>query len=148
MQDDRAVRTEFGIDADAIMRMYPLGSFANPKEALARLTTDVEFACEARRVARAMHHEGRARLPLLVGYSVDPVNPGRAFHGLDSNLLFGNNFGAPSNHVLTPADLVVFEAMSTFWRRFMETGDPNPRGVPVQWPPYRPNPPGGERRIH
>ena len=51
--------------------------------------------------------------------------------------MFGNNFAAPSNHVLTPADLVVFDAMSTFWRRFMETGDPNPQGVPVQWPPYR-----------
>jgi hypothetical protein len=30
--------------------------------------------------------------------------------------------------------------MSTFWRRFMETGDPNARGVPLQWPPYRPGP--------
>jgi hypothetical protein len=29
--------------------------------------------------------------------------------------------------------------MSTFWRRFMETGDPNPRGH-THWPPYRPRP--------
>jgi hypothetical protein len=31
----------------------------------------------------------------------------------------------------------LFGTMSTFWARFAETGDPNPRGVPVQWPRYR-----------
>jgi Carboxylesterase family len=56
------------------------------------------------------------------------------------NFLFGNNFAAPSNHVLTSTDLLVYETMSTFWRRFAETGDPNPRGLPVQWPPYRSGP--------
>jgi carboxylesterase type B len=65
------------------------------------------------------------------------VTPGRAFHGLESNLLFGNDFMPPTPHVLNAADLMVFGAMSTFWRRFAETGDPNPRGVPVQWPMYR-----------
>jgi hypothetical protein len=68
------------------------------------------------------------------------VNPGRAFHGLELNLLFGNNFGAPSNHVLTAPDIAVYEAMSTFWRRFADSGDPNPAAQPVQWPPYRPGP--------
>ena len=41
--------------------------------------------------------------------------------------------------MLTPADNVIFDAMSTFWFRFLERGDPNPRGAPVQWPPYRPD---------
>lgn len=38
---------------------------------------------------------------------------------------------------LTPADQRVYDTMSTVWRRFIETGDPNPRGVPEQWPPYQ-----------
>jgi para-nitrobenzyl esterase len=138
LQYDRAVRTEFGMDADTILRVYPATAFSTPKDALARLTSDVEFACEARRIARVMHYDGAPVYVYSFDYTVDPVNPGRAFHGLESNLIFGNNFGAPSNHVLTPPDLVVFDAMSTFWRRFMETGDPNPRGVPIQWPLYRP----------
>jgi len=63
---------------------------------------------------------------------------GRSFHGLDLNFVFGNNFAAPSSHVLTAAEVSLFGAISTFWARFAETGDPNPRGQPVQWPPYRP----------
>jgi para-nitrobenzyl esterase len=140
LQYDRAVRTEFGMDADAVLGLYPATMFPTAKDALARLTGDVEFVCEARRIARVMHHDGAPVYVYSYEYPVDPVNPGRAFHGLDTNLLFGNNFAAPSNHVLTPADLVIYDAMSTFWRRFIETGNPNPRGAPVQWPPYRPGP--------
>ncbi|MGQ0732132.1 MAG: carboxylesterase/lipase family protein [Acidobacteriota bacterium] len=143
LQYERAVRTEFGMDADAVLRLYPASGFPTPKDALAQLTTDAEFACEARRVARVMHHDGAPVYAYAFEYIVGAVNRDRAFHGLDVTLVFGNNFGAPSNHVLTPADLVVFDAMSTYWRRFMETGDPNPRGAPVQWPPYRPDPAQG-----
>jgi para-nitrobenzyl esterase len=139
LQYERTVQTEFGIDTAAILNQYPAGAYPSPKDALARLTTDVEFACEARRVARAMHDDGAPVFVYSFEYPVNAVNPGRAFHGLEANLLFGNNFGAPSNHVLTPADLVVFDAMSTYWSRFAENGDPNPRGAPVQWPPYRPD---------
>lgn len=137
IQYDRAVRAEFGMDADAVIRTYPLAPFANPKEALARLTTDAEFVCEARRIARAVHREGAVVWVYSLDHSVDPVNPGRAFHGLDRNLVFGNTFGPPSNYVLAGVDLEVSNVMSSFWRRFMETGDPNPRGRPAPWPPYR-----------
>jgi para-nitrobenzyl esterase len=139
LQYERTVQAEFGMDAPAILQQYPAAAYPSPKDALSRLTTDVEFACEARRVARAMHDDGAAVFLYSFEYSVDAVNPGRAFHGLEPNLLFGNNFGAPSNHVLTSPDLVVFDTMSTYWSRFMASGDPNPRGVPVQWPPYRPD---------
>jgi len=85
-----------------------------------------------------MHHDG-APVFFYSFESVDAVTPGRAFHGLEPNLLFGNNY-APRRLVLIAGDLVIFDTMSTFWRRFAETGDPNPRGTPVQWPPYRPGP--------
>ncbi len=139
LQYERAVRTEFGMDAEAILGLYPAASFPTPKDALARLTADAEVVCEARRVARAMHHDGAPVFLYSFEYTVDAVMPGRAFHGLEPNLLFGNNYAAPT-HVLNAADLVIFDAMSTYWRRFAETGDPNPRGRPVQWPSYRPGP--------
>jgi para-nitrobenzyl esterase len=138
LQYERIVQGEFGMDATAILRTYPATAFLTPKDALARVTTDAEFTCEARRIARVMHHDGAPVYVYSFEYTVDPVNPGRAFHGLESNLIFGNNFGPPSNHILTTPDLVIHETMSTFWRRFADTGDPNPRGLPVQWPPYRP----------
>jgi para-nitrobenzyl esterase len=136
VQYDRQVRTEFGIEADAILRLYPSGAFPSAKDALARLTTDAEFTCEARRIARVMHHDGAPVYLYSLEYAIDPVNPGRAFHGLDSNLIFGNNFGPPSNYGLTTPDLALYDTMSTFWRRFANTGDPNVRGVPEQWPAY------------
>jgi para-nitrobenzyl esterase len=139
-QYERVVQGEFGMDAPAVLRTYPATAFATPKDALGRLATDVEFVCEARRIARVMHHDGAPVYVYSFEYSVDAVNPGRAFHGIDTNFLFGNNFGAPSNHVLTAADVSVYGVMSVFWHRYIETGDPNPRGQPVQWPPYRPGP--------
>jgi para-nitrobenzyl esterase len=140
LQYESALRTEFGMDADAILRIYPATAFANPKEALARVTADAEFVCEARRLARMVHYDGAPLYLYSFEYFVSAVPPGRAFHGLDSNFVFGNDFGAPSNHVLTPDDVSLFRTISTFWARFAETGDPNPRGQPVQWPPYRPGP--------
>ena len=65
------------------------------------------------------------------------MTPGRAFHGLETNLVFGNNFGAPSNHVLTAADLGLFQAMSGFWGRFADTGSPTAPGDVVRWPLFR-----------
>jgi carboxylesterase type B len=137
LQYERAVRNEFGMDADAALRAYESPA-STPKDMLGRMATDVEFTCEARRMARALHHEGSRVFLYSFEYSVDEVNPGRAFHGIEANFVFGNNFTAPAAHALTPADLVVYDAMSRFWRRFMETGDPNSPGVPVQWPTYRP----------
>ena len=147
LQYDRAVRAEFGMDADAVLRLYPATSFATPKDALARLTGDVEFVCEARRIARVMHHDGAAVYLYSFDYAIDAVTLGRAFHGLDTNLLFGNNFVAPSNHVLTAADLALFGSMSTYWRQFAETGTPNHADNPIQWPAFRPQPSYGSAPV-
>ncbi len=136
-QYEQAVRKEFGMDAEAVLRVYPATAFPTPKDALARLTGDAGVVCEAQRVARVMHHDGAPLFLYSFEYTVDEVMPGRAFHGLEPNILFGNNYAAPT-HVLDAADLVIFDTMSTYWRRFMETGDPNPRGRPVEWPSYRP----------
>jgi len=145
-QYESVIRDEFGMDAAAVLNLYPASGFATPKDALARVTADVEFVCEARRVARVMHHDGAPVYVYSFEYPLAGVTAGRAFHGLESNFLFGNSFaagavpGIAAARPLTASDLVIYDAMSNHWRRFMETGDPNPRGQPVQWPPYRPGP--------
>jgi para-nitrobenzyl esterase len=136
-QYEAVVRSEFGADAPAVLGLYPATAFPSPKDALAQLTGDAEYVCEARRVARLV---SQARVDVYFysfEHTVDAVTPGRAFHGLESNLLFGNNFGAPSNHVLTTADLALFRAMSGYWRRFADTGNPNTPGEAVRWRPFR-----------
>lgn len=136
-QYEAAVQNEFGTDAPAVLRLYPATAFPSPKDALSQLTGDAEYVCEARRVARLA---SQARVDVYFysfEHTIDAVTPGRAFHGLESNLLFGNNFGAPSNHVLTGADLELFRAMSGYWRRFADTGNPNAPGEAVRWPLFR-----------
>ena len=136
-QYEAVVRSEFGADATAVLGLYPAAAFPSPKDALAQLTGDAEYVCEARRVARLV---SQARVDVYFysfEHAIDAVTPGRAFHGLESNLLFGNNFGAPSNHVLTTADLALFRAMSGYWRRFAETGNPNSPGEAMRWPLFR-----------
>jgi para-nitrobenzyl esterase len=139
-QYERAVFGEFSSEAPAALRLYPSGAFATPKDALAKMTGDVEYVCDARRVARFVH---RAGLPVYLysyEYKIDDVSPGRAPHGTESNLLFGNDFAAPTAHVLTPADLSLFSTMSGYWRRFAESGDPNEPGNRVEWPAFRHDP--------
>lgn len=67
---------------------------------------------------------------------VRQIDGGRASHGLESNFLFGNNFAAPSNHVLNAADLSLFSALSGYWANFAATGDPADAGSPVRWPRF------------
>jgi para-nitrobenzyl esterase len=146
LQYESVIRDEFGMDASAVLNLYPASTFATPKDALARVTADVEFVCEARRIARVMRHDGAPVYFYSFEYPLEGVTSGRAFHGLESNFLFGNAFaagavpGITAARPLTASDQVIYDAMSSYWRRFIETGDPNPRGQPVQWPTYRPGP--------
>ena len=134
-QYENVVRTELGSIASAVLRQYPVSAFPSPKDALAQLTGDAEFVCEARRVARLV---SRARVPVYLysfAYTIDAVAPRRSIHGLEANLLFGNNFGAPSNHVLTAADLRLFQTMSGYWGAFAERAQPGSSDA-VHWPVF------------
>jgi para-nitrobenzyl esterase len=145
-QYESAIRSEFGMDAASVLSQYPSGAFATPKDALARIAADVDYVCEARRVVRFLHHDGAPVYLYSFEYPLEGVTAGRAIHGLESNFLFGNSFtagsvpGITSARALTAADLVIYDAMSHFWRQFMESGEPGPRGQPTSWPAYRPGP--------
>jgi para-nitrobenzyl esterase len=143
-QYESVIRNEFGMDAANVLLQYPTQRFATPKDALARVAADVEYVCEARRVMRFLHHDGAPVYLYSFEYPLEGVTMGRAIHGLESNFLFGNAFTAGSvpgitvARALSAADRIIYDAMSHFWRQFMENGDPGPRGQPTPWPPYRP----------
>ena len=103
-QYDSTLATEFGADAAAVASMYGTPGGATPEEAaasrkatLAAIVGDAEYVCEARRIARLVERSGTPVFAYSFDYEIDPVAPDHVIHGLDNNLLFGNNFGAPSN---------------------------------------------------
>ena len=148
-QYEAAVDTEFGIDAAAILARYPAGEFASPRDALARVVGDVDYTCEARRVARLVE---RTQTPVFLysfDYEVDPVVLDRVVHGLDVNFVFGNNFGPPlfASHALNPTEKALSQAMAGYWSRFADTGNPNTDDpAVVHWPAFT-RPSGGGRGV-
>jgi para-nitrobenzyl esterase len=129
------VTREFGFDGLAILERYPSAQYATPKDALARLTGDAEYVCEARRVALFAEKTGTPVYLYSFEHSVDELSDGRSIHGLEPNFLFGNNFGPPSNHVLNVVDQTLFSTMSEYWARFAATGNPN-AGSDFEWPRF------------
>jgi para-nitrobenzyl esterase len=149
---------EFGDDAEAVAAAYPAANYSSPQEALARVVGDGQFVCEARRLGdliadgglrgRGPHEEHgtgkRQKSPVFMysyEYVLDDLSPGHVPHGVESNIIFGNNYsGAPLNvnHTLTAADLALHAEMAGYWARFAATGDPN-GGNALEWPEYRKN---------
>ena len=122
-----AVESEFGADAAAVLAAYPGDAFASPKDALAAVAGDVEYVCEARRMARLIESTGTPAFLYLFGHEVVPVAGNRVVHGLEVNFVFGNNYGPPlfPNYALGPVDLEIAHAMAGYWTRFAITGSPN-----------------------
>ena len=149
-QYEATVDTEFGAEAAAVLATYPAANFGSPKDALARLVGDVEYVCEARRVARLIARTKTRVFLYSFDYEVDPVLPDRVAHGFEVNFVFGNNFGPPlfAPYVLGPADLALSQAIGSYWTRFAATGDPNrhpedaddgdgDNGGAVRWPAFK-----------
>ena len=140
VQYEAAILAEFGADAPLVLAKYPAADFASPKDALSRLAGDVEYVCEANRLANLIE---RTKTPVFLysfEYEVDPVVLDRVVHGLDVNFVFGHNFGPPlfAPYTLGATDLALFRELSGYWTRFMRSGHPNTEDPNVvHWPAFR-----------
>jgi para-nitrobenzyl esterase len=139
-QYEAALDREFGAEAAAVLTAYPAAEFSSPKDALVRLIGDVEYTCEARRIARLIE---RTKTPVYL-YSfdreIDAVVADRVAHGMDVNFVFGNNYGPPlfPAFALTGTDLALSQAISGYWTRFAATGNPNSDDPSiVHWPAFK-----------
>ena len=132
------VQREFGAGAAAILAEYAAAAFPSPKDALVQLVGDVEYACEARRVARLIEATKTPVYLYSFEYEVDAVIADRVAHGMDVNFVFGNNFAPPlfPAHALGPADLALSRATGAYWTRFASTGSPNNDDA-VEWHAFR-----------
>ena len=111
-----------------MLAMYPPPSAPSAAEQMARLVGDVQFVCEARRLARLIE---RTKTPTYVysyDYVIDSLAPDHVIHGVEANILFGNDYTTPAftaNHPLDASDLALHSAMAGYWTRFAKTGNPN-----------------------
>jgi para-nitrobenzyl esterase len=136
-QYEEWVIDEFGPNAPAILAMYPVASAA-PAGVMARIVGDAQFVCEARRLARAIERTRTAAYLYSYEYAIAELSVDRVLHGVESHILFGNNYLPPlfPNHQLDAADNALHAAMSGYWARFAATGDPNDN-VAVHWPAFK-----------
>jgi carboxylesterase type B len=124
---------DFGPDADAAARLYPVGSDGDVRARVAEVFGDTQFTLGAREVARAVSaHQPRTWRYLFTRRR--PGQTGGPDHGDEVRYVFGAlGDGATFDHV----DTTLTATMQDTWVRFATTGDPNGGGVLPHWPPYR-----------
>jgi para-nitrobenzyl esterase len=121
------VATEFGPDAGAVLARYPAGSYPLPADALARIVGDGQFMCECSRLARFFSAVHVPAYLFSYEYEIDDLAQDRVIHGVEANILFGNNYAPPqfANHPLNAFDNALHAQMAGYWSRFAATGNPN-----------------------
>ena len=136
---------EFGPFAATVSTLYPadldpLSAPPAPAEAMARVVGDGQFACEARRLARLIEQQGVPVYLFSFEHEIQALAGNHVIHGLESNVIFGNNYVPPQfqNYTLTAADLALHAAMSGYWTRLAATGNPNTDDDSVvRWPAFK-----------
>ncbi len=120
---------------DAIMGLYPVGAYPSPVAAFARVTTDAEFACQSRRVARAF---AKAQSQPVYRYLFDhrlqndpALKTAGAVHTVEHPFFFAWQGTYHPNDT----DLAVQRLMLGYWTRMARTGNPN-GGSDPDWPAY------------
>jgi para-nitrobenzyl esterase len=130
------VRRVFPQVAGLLLAQYPASSYATPRQAWVALTSDAQFICPARTIARSA--AAGLQQPVYRYLFSHAFDSGRgralgAWHGLELLWVFGHvdaNGYRPS-----AAEQALSDAMIGYWSRFAATGDPNGAGA-VAWPLY------------
>ena len=134
------LQTEFGSDAPRVLSKYPADAFPSPTEAIAHVVTDGQFVCETRRLGRLIERTGTRTYLFSYEYLIDALSPGHVVHGVDSNIVFGNDY-VPNQflpHALDADDNVLHAAMQGYWTRFARSGNPNSDDDSVvHWPAFK-----------
>jgi para-nitrobenzyl esterase len=118
---------------------YPVREYGTPRQALIAMTTDAQFVCPCRTIARAAaasQQEPVFRYFFTQRLSRLPGSALGAFHGLELFFVF-QRLELVQSYRATKDDLALQAAMLGYWTRFAATGDPSRNGA-VNWPRYDP----------
>ncbi len=125
--------------AAAILNAYPVSQYGSPRLAFTALTSDANFICPARRIARAAT-QGQAAPVYRYFFTHPPDNASPAVramgavHGMELFYVF--QVLDALSYRPTSGELELAEFIGVSWRQLAATGNPSPPGGPA-WPRYR-----------
>lgn len=123
----------FGSDArNRIIAAYPVSTYASPQQAFVQLTTDAQFTCTSRRVARVIAGAQKQQVFRYVFSHTMTNDPQLKQQGAGHTIEHAFLFPFAGKYGPTDADRAVQRLMVGYWTRFARTGNPNGGGVP-QW---------------
>jgi para-nitrobenzyl esterase len=129
-----AIDTVFGAPArERILALYPVGAYASPRKAFTQVTTDAEFTCASRRVARTL---ARAQQEPVYRYLFDQAlenDPQQKASGPIHTVEHPFLFAWQGAYRPTDAERAVQRSLVGYWTRMAKTGDPNGGGDRA-WP--------------
>lgn len=129
-----SVKQRYGPFADNLLKAYPVSETMIPKTAR-DLARDAAFGWHTWSWARLQTTTGKSPVYLYYfdqhpTFSVDSPRAGQGSpHAQEVAYVFGHL--DKSNPETTPSDLVISEAMATYWTNFAKKGHPNGQGVPL-----------------
>jgi para-nitrobenzyl esterase len=130
-----AIDKVFGAVARSkILALYPASAYPSPRRAFAQVTTDAQFTCKSRSVARALSQAQKQPVyRYLFNYVLDNdprLKAVGAAHTVEHMFMFAWQ----GSYRPTENDRAVQRQIVHYWTRMAKTGNPNGGGDP-EWPP-------------
>jgi para-nitrobenzyl esterase len=130
-----ATKSKYRDLADQFLKVYPVASESDVRDAFLHAMRDEWFTWEMRTWARMTQQAGGKAY--LYYFTRIPPRPGRetlgAYHAAEIVYVFDNL--KKTQWAIEPSDTALAQAMSGCWTRFAATGDPNGDGLPT-WSAY------------
>jgi para-nitrobenzyl esterase len=129
-----AVDKVFGREArDRIVALYPASAYSTPRRAFAQVTTDAEFTCTSRRVARALSEAQQKPVYRYVFNHLLENDPQQKALGAAHTVEHPFLFGWKGSYRPGDRDRAVQRQLVAYWTRMAKTDNPNGAGDP-HWP--------------
>ena len=128
------IEKTFGAAArDRILGEYPMTNYPTPQRAFIQLTTDAQFTCTSRRVARVF--SSAQKEPVYRYYFAHAMENDPQLKTMAANHTIEHAFQFPFGGKYRPleADIAVQKFMIGYWSRFAKTGNPG-NAANVPWP--------------
>src|SRR6516165_10377752 len=124
----------FGATArDPILKLYPASAYSSPRAAFVQATTDAQFTCVSRRVARTLSKAQREPVFRFIFDHTLENDPHLKALGANHTIEHPFFFAWQGRYRPTETDLAVQRRIVGYWVRLAKSGNPNGGGDP-EWP--------------